>query len=178
MMDNSELNEMRRGPEWNHREQVTEENSRLDVIRKAVHYWYEQLFAHVGGWDMSISQNDAGEDVFTGMYDYQIDVHLRGIMTDTTYTVIDDDTEEEICFGIDSIDHMRYDRLATISKIGEKTKHVPDFESEMLDDLYVEFIEDITEPDYDVYEKYWKLLPDGTHEFIGGEKNDKSYIFK
>ena len=85
MMDNSELNEMRRGPEWNHREQVTEENSRLDVIRKAVHYRYEQLFAHVGGWDMSISQNDTGEDIFTGMYDYEVDVHLRGIMTDTSY---------------------------------------------------------------------------------------------
>ena len=168
MMDNSELNDMRRGPEYNHREQVTNENSKLDVIRKAVHYWYDQLFAHVNGWGMSIAQNDAGEDVFTGLYDYTLDVHLRGIMTDTTYTVIDDDTDEEIRFGIDSIDHMKYAKLAKVPVFGGKTKHVPDFESEMLDDLYTEFIVDITEPDYDVYEKYFKLLPDGTYEFIGG----------
>ena len=168
-MDNSEFDEMRRGPEWNHREQVTKENSKLDVIRKAVHHWYGQQFAHVNGWDMKITQNDAGEDVFTGLYDYTLDVHLRGIMTDTTYTVIDDDTDEEICCGINSVDHMRYAKLAAIPKLGEKTRHVPDFESEMLDDLHLEFVEDITEPDYDVYEKYWKLLPDGTHEFIGGD---------
>lgn len=161
--------ELRRGPEWNHREQVTEDTSRLDVIRKAVHYWYEQLFAHVNGWDMKIYQSDAGEDVFTGVYAYRLNVHLRGIMTDETYTVIDDDTDEEICFGIDSIDHLRYARLAAIPKLGEKTRHVPDFESEMIDDLYTEFADGITEPDYDVYEKYWKLLPDGTYEFIGGD---------
>jgi len=166
-MDNLEFNEMSRGPEWNHREQVTKENSRLDVIRKAVHYWYEQLFAHVGGWSMKITQNDAGEDVFTGMYDYQIDVHLRGIMTDTTYAVIDDDTDEEICFGIDNVDHMRYAQLVNFPAPGGKTKPVPDFESEMLDDLYTEFIDEITDPDYDVYERYWKLLPDGDYEFIG-----------
>jgi hypothetical protein len=145
------------------------DNARLDRIREAVHYWYEQLFAHVGGWNMSISQNDAGEDVFTGMYDYTVDIHLRGIMTDTTYTVIDDDTNEEICFGINGVDHMRYDHLTTVSKLGEKTKYVPYFKSEMLDDLYTEFIGEITDPDYDVYEKYWKLLPDGTYEFIGGK---------
>ena len=170
-MNNSELNEMSRGPEWNNREQITKENSRLDVIRKAVHYWYEQQFAHVNGWGMKIDQNDAGEDVFTGMYDYQIDVHLRGIMTDTTYTVIDDNTDEEISFGIDSIDHTRYAQLTKAKYHDGTTKHVPDFESEMLGDLHLEFVEDITEPDYDVYEKYWKLLPDGTYEFIGGEKN-------
>lgn len=162
-------NEMSRGPEYNHREQVTEKNSRLDVIRKAVHYWYEQLFAHVGGWSMKITQNDAGEDVFTGMFDYQIDVHLRGIMTDETYTVIDDDTDEEICFGIDDIDHMRYDHLNKVTVRDEKPISIPCFESEMLDDLHLEFVEDITEPDYDVYEKYFKLLPDGTYEFIGGD---------
>lgn len=142
------------------------DNSRLDVIRKAVHYWYGQLFAHVGGYDMKITQNDASEDVFTGMYDYNVDVHLRGIMTDKTYTVIDDDTDEEICFGIDEVAYVKYDHLTSVSKLGEKTKYVPHFKSEMIDDLYLEFIEDITEPDYDVYEKYWKLLPDGTYEFI------------
>ncbi len=162
-------NEINRGSEWNNREQVTEENSRLDVIRKAVHYWYEQLFAHVGGWSMSISQNNAGEDIFTGVYDYQIDVHLKGVMTDETYTVIDEDTEEEICFGIDSIDHTRSSQLTKAKYHDGTTKHVPDFESEMLDDLHLEFVEDITEPDYDVYEKYFKLLPDGTYEFIGDD---------
>ena len=162
-------NEMSRGPEWNHREQVTEENSRLDVIRKAVHYWYEQLFAHVGGWSMSISQNDAGEDIFTGVYDYQIDVHLKGIMTNETYTVIDEDTEEEICFGIDGFDHLRYDHLNTVTVRDEKPTYIPYFKSEMLDDLHTEFIDNITEPDYDVYEKYFKLLPDRTYEFIGGD---------
>jgi hypothetical protein len=145
------------------------DNSRLDRIRTAVHDWYGQQFAHVNGWGMKISQNDAGEDIFTGLYDYEIDVHLRGIMTDKTYTVIDDDTDEEICFGIDSVDHMRYAELVKFpTKPGEKTKHIPDFESEMLDDLYTDFVEDITDPDYDVYDKFWKLLPDGTHEFIGG----------
>lgn len=145
------------------------DNARLDKIREAVHDWYGQQFAHVNGWGMKIAQNDAGEDVFTGMYDYEVDVHLRGIMTDTTYTVIDDDTDEEICFGITEVDHMRYDHLVSIPRPGAKTKHIPDFESEMLDDLYLEFIEDITDPDYDVYEKYWKLLTDGTHKFIGGD---------
>lgn len=168
-MDNSEFNEMRRDATWNNREAVTMDNSRLDVIRNAVHYWYEQQFAHVNGWGMTIAQNDAGEDVFTGLYGYDVDVHLRGIMTDTTYTVIDEDTYEEICFGIDSIDHMRYDQLAKVPVSGGKTRHVPDFESEMLDDLYMEFIDDVTDPDYDVYEKYFRPLPDGTREFIGGD---------
>ena len=169
-MNNSKLNEMSRGPEWNNREQVTEENSRLDMIRKAVHDWCGQLFAHVGGYDMRITQNDDGEDVFTGMYDYNIDIHLRGIMTDTTYTVIDDDTDEEICFGINEVDHMRYDHLNEVTVRDEKPTYIPCFQSEMLDDLYTEFIDEITDPDYDVYEKYWKLLHDGTYEFIGGDQ--------
>jgi hypothetical protein len=162
-------NEMSRGPEWNNREQVTEENSRLDVIRKSVHYWYEQLFAHVGGWSMSISQNDAGEDIFNGVYDYQIDVHLRGIMTDETYTVIDEDTDEEICFAIDNVDHVKYDHLERVVKFGGKVEHVLSFESEMIDDLYTEFVDGVIDPDYDVYERYWKAMPDGTYEFIGGD---------
>ena len=142
------------------------DNSRLDRIREAVRLLYEQKFAHVNGWGVDISKNDAGDDVFTGMY-----LHIRGIMTDTTYAVIDDDTDEEICFGIDGVDHMRYDHLVSIiPKIGDKTKHVPYFISEMLDELHMEFIYDITEPDYDVYEKVFKPLPDGTHEFIGGNQ--------
>ena len=139
------------------------DNVRLDRIRNAVHLWYEQKFAHVNGWGIDISKNDAGDDVFTGMY-----LHLRGIMTDTTYTVIDDDTDEEICFGINEVNHMRYDHLVSIPRPGGKTKYAPYFKSEMLDDLHMEFIYDITEPDYDVYEKYWKPLTDGTYEFIGG----------
>ena len=132
------------------------DNSILDRIRNAVHDWYGQQFAHVNGFGMKISQNDAGEDIFTGMYDYEVDVHLRGIMTDTTYTVIDDDTDEEICFGIDEVDHLKYAQLVKFpTKRGEKPKYVPDFESEMLDDLYTEFIDEITDPDYDVYEKYY-----------------------
>lgn len=144
------------------------DNSRLDRIRNAVHNWYVQQFAHVNGWGMKIDQNDAGEDVFTGLYGYEIDVHLRGIMKDTSYAIIDDDTDEAICFGIDNIHFIKFDYLTTtITKCGEKPKYVPCFKSEMLDDLYAEFVDDITDPAYDVYEKYFKTLPDGTNEFIG-----------
>ena len=144
------------------------DNSRLDRIRKAVHLWYKQRFSYVNGWGIDISQNDAGEDVFTGLH-----LHLRGIMTDTTYTVIDDDTDEDICFGIDDVVHMIYDHLVSTPKPDGNTKYTPYFKSEMLDDLHMEFIEDITDPDYDVYEKYFRPLPDGTYEFIGRDKNDE-----
>jgi hypothetical protein len=39
----------------------------------------------------------------------------------------------------------------------------------MIDDLYTEFVDGVIDPDYDVYERYWKAMPDGTYEFIGGD---------
>lgn len=120
----------------------------VDKIRNAIYDWYGQQFAHTGGFDEKIEITDSN-DHFTGSYGYEhpYKTDMTGIATDTTYTITDNLTHEYITFGLNDIESY----LCNLNK--------PDcagFESEMLSDLYLEFVEIIDEPDYDIYHKTFK----------------------
>jgi len=114
----------------------------VDKIRNAIHEWYQQEFCSVGGRKYGIDTKD-NTDVFTGLYDYTIEVTLKGVFDEVSYTMIDTTTNEFIKFGLEKVEMF----LANaINKSGEIM-----FESNLLDSLYDEFVGFITDPDYDVY---------------------------
>ena len=123
----------------------------VDKIRNAIHEWYQQEFASVGGWNYGIDTKD-NTDVFTGLYDYNIEVTLTGVFDEVSYTMIDSTTNEFIKFGTEKVEMF----LANaINKPGEIM-----FESDLLDSLYDEFVGFITDPDYDVYHEIFNKEDD------------------
>jgi hypothetical protein len=114
----------------------------VDKIRDAIHEWYRQEFAHTGGYNDSIDTKD-NTDVFTGLYDYHIEVTLKGVFDEVSYTMIDTTTNEFIKFGPEKVEMFLANAINNSGEIK--------FDSELLDSLYDEFVGFITDPDYDVY---------------------------
>jgi hypothetical protein len=113
----------------------------VDKIRDAIHEWYRQEFAHVGLYNYGIDTQD-DTDVFTEFYDYNIEVKLKGVFDEVSYTMIDTTTNEFIKFGLEKVEMFLTNEIIESGGIM--------FDSVLLDSLYNEFVF-ITDPDYDVY---------------------------
>lgn len=114
----------------------------IDQIREAVNEWFLQEFAQ-GSYHLNFRRTENGVDIFDGNWWYEYDIRIEGRIDGDSYILTDTLTTEYIKFGPNDIKEIK-----TVSNTDEVI-----FESDTLDELYDEFVRDITDLDYDIYHK-------------------------